>query len=203
MLRVTGRPEHVDQKRGEWGYGDEFDPRKTPEAVQTLIERIQNIPGLALGRPRDLTINQRRERFFRLDPHLDPEKDGGSIFILSLTAGTVITLSPLDHLKQIEAQVTASPPLNDPDWKRGTEYIRSTRSYTPHDLDVLAPLHSVCQLSDDARWTWTHATRLGVEVETEEGGRKRWRLADWWGNKERIVPREEERISVVVAFGDP
>lgn len=202
MLRVTGRPENERQRKGEWGYGDDFDPTKLPDAIRTLVERIQNIPGLALGKPRDITINQRKGRFYRLDPHLDPKLDGGSIFIYSLTAGTVITLSPLDYWKEYELYL-AKKLANDPDWKKkGLEWFRSTRSYTPEDLDVLAPLHSAVQLSDDARWTWTHATRLGMEAEMDEKGKKRWRLADWWGSPDRIIPRSEERISVIVAFGD-
>lgn len=201
MLRVTGRPELASQRKSEWGYGDDFWIERVPGPLRTLIERIQSLDGVKLGKPRDVTINRRTGGFFRLDPHLDPQLDGGSIFILSLTAGTVITLSPLDLLKEIEKRTLENPPLEDPDWKKGTEFWRSIRSYTPMDLDVHLPLHATVQLSDDARWTWTHATRLGVEIELE--GKRKWGLADWWGDRTRLIPRQDERISVVVAFGDP
>ncbi|KAI9020540.1 hypothetical protein DFJ74DRAFT_707585 [Hyaloraphidium curvatum] len=130
MLRVTGRPERADQRRGEWGYADDFDESKLPHAIRTLVDRIREQPGLALGKPRDVTINQRRHRFFRLDPHIDPQDDGGSIFICSVTAGTVLTLSPLDEWKRHEAQIVAERDQKDPEWAKGLEWIRSTRSYT-------------------------------------------------------------------------
>lgn len=70
------------------------------------------------------------------------------------------------------------------------------RSWTPADLDVRAPAGTAVHLSGDARWTWTHGTRLGVEVAGAPAGS----VHDWWGKPEHVVMRAPERRSIVLAF---
>lgn len=77
--------------------------------------------------------------------------------------------------------------------------VQAERSWTSCDLDVLAVRGSLVMLCGDARWKWTHGTRLGVEKEGRDG---RMYLHDWWGAPvaSRLVRREDERHSVVLAF---
>ncbi|PNH11031.1 hypothetical protein TSOC_002187, partial [Tetrabaena socialis] len=93
MLRVTGRPEHQQQTR-PWGYGDTMDEAALPPAIRAAACRIRSLPGLRLGRLRDVTINYRHSSFLRLDPHVDPAADGENVFVLSVDAPAVLTLSP-------------------------------------------------------------------------------------------------------------
>ena len=90
--RVTGRFERPDQPLAPWGHGDEFDVDLLPDVLRKLAERARASP-LALGPLRDVTINRRRDGYFRLDPHLDPAKDGPNVCIVGLLSDTVLTLS--------------------------------------------------------------------------------------------------------------
>lgn len=94
MMRVTGRFESEQQKLAPWGYGDDFDVAQVPPGLRAVLEKIQGSEAFCLGKPRDITINHRTDFFYRLDPHVDPLKDGGNVFILGLLSGTVLTLTP-------------------------------------------------------------------------------------------------------------
>ena len=97
MQRVTGRFESEAQTLAPWGYGDDFNIDRVPPLLRKTLEKIQDSPHFALGKPRDITLNYRNQYFYRLDPHIDPPKDGGNVFILGLLSGTVLTLSPLSR----------------------------------------------------------------------------------------------------------
>jgi len=191
MKRITGRVESDKQVRAPWLYGDEFNINAVPPMLFMLIKRLFAIPGLKLGPVRDITINQRRHSYFRLDPHLDPTSDGENVMILSLSP-TVITCSPLELLKQIESDAKAALDEARTLGFSSIEEKRAQLSYTPLDVDALVPTGCVCHLDADARWTWTHGTRLGVE--------KDGKLHDWFGTIEELYPREDTRFSVVVAW---
>mgnify|MGYP001807559592 CR=1 FL=1 len=54
--------------------------------AQAAADRLRALPGLRLGRLRDVTINYRHSGFLRLDPHLDPgEYRGRSLVDCTLT----------------------------------------------------------------------------------------------------------------------
>lgn len=193
MMRITGRPEQEGQRPPPWGYGDAFDESGLPPRIRALAERIQALPGLSLGPLRDVTINWRRLRFYRLDPHLDPVGDGENVFIVSVDSGTVLTLSPSRWLALHKAW----------DWMRGAVTLEDERelvrrqaegSWTGRDIDVRADARGGVLLSGDARWKWTHGTRLGVQLPGEPG------LHDWWGRRGNVLRRAEERHSIVFAF---
>ena len=56
----------------------------------------------------------------------------------------------------------------------------------------------VC-LTQDARYKWTHAMRAGFEAHIPGQGPT---VCDFWGSMRDVVPRREERISIVFAFAD-
>eukprot|EP00466_Bigelowiella_natans_P010586 jgi/Bigna1/73614/fgenesh1_pg.25_\ len=126
MMRVTGRVESEEQRLAPWGYGDGFDETKVPPMLRMLLERVKNHPEFSLGSPRDITLNYRHSTFFRLDPHLDPELDGGNIFIIGLNSDAVLTLVP--------------PTCNMNFALQNQERV-STRSWHPGDIDILIPRH--------------------------------------------------------------
>eukprot|EP00877_Chromochloris_zofingiensis_P014807 jgi/Chrzof1/9580/Cz04g08080.t1 len=196
MLRVTGRPEHAAQKAPPWGYGDTFDESKLPPALQQLANKVRSIPGLHLGALRDVTINYRHSYFFRLDPHIDPALDGESVFIIGLDSDAVLTLCPDKWWKLTQAWNMVRGVLTMED-ERDLIKRQNQRSWTPYDLDVLMKKASLVLISGDARWSWTHGTRLGIEVPGKLG------LHDWWGSPEHIIYRNPERHSVVLAFAKP
>ncbi|GFR47565.1 hypothetical protein Agub_g9290 [Astrephomene gubernaculifera] len=190
MLRVTGRPEHEQQRR-PWGYGDTLDEAALPPAIKATADRIRAIPGLRLGRLRDVTINWRHSSFLRLDPHLDPAGDGENIFILSVDGPAVLTLCPHNWFKLTRwlSMLTFAD-------EREQVKRESERSWTSQDIDVLLPAGSLLHISGDARWKWTHGTRLGVEA--PDGS-----LLQWFGRPEERFGPTGERHSVVFAFAAP
>ncbi|GLC36901.1 hypothetical protein PLESTM_000516300 [Pleodorina starrii] len=199
MLRVTGRPEHAQQRR-PWGYGDTLDESALPPEIKAAADRIRALPGLRLGRLRDVTINWRHSSFLRLDPHLDPATDGENIFVLSVDAPAVLTLSPHNwyRLSRWLSMLT----LED---EREQVRREAERSWTSYDIDVLVPPGALLHLSGDARWKWTHGTRLGVPAAPgagEEGERGR-ALLHWFGRPDALFGPTPERHSVVFAFAAP
>lgn len=181
--RVTGRPE--GQKReAPWGYGEDFRLAEVPPETRDLVERIRrlNDTGYALGPVRDVTVNYRSNGFFRLDPHVDPAGDGPTVFILGLLSDTVLTFVP-------------------PDARRRQDPVDvARRSWTDEDIDVIMQQRSLVSFSSDARAHWGHAIRGGMEV-TEQSGQKS--VVDFWGSPGFLLRRASDRISVVVAFGEP
>uniref|UniRef100_A0A7S1KF66 Uncharacterized protein n=1 Tax=Vitrella brassicaformis TaxID=1169539 RepID=A0A7S1KF66_9ALVE len=122
-------------------------------------------------------------RFFKLDAHVDPMTDGPHVFILGLLSGTVITFSPVDCPTGVR--------------KNPAQIARS--SWTDSDIDCLFRLRSLVSFSGDARYNLNHGIRAGVEVLQENGEPL---VCDWWGRLENLLPRREERLSIVFAFAD-
>ena len=187
--RVTGRFERPDQPLAPWGHGDDFDVDALPDVLRKLAERARASP-LALGPLRDVTINRRRDGYFRLDPHLDPAKDGPNVCIVGLLSDTVLTLSP----------------VGPPDSTTCDQEAVSMNSWDPADVDVLATIGTLVHLSGKARTELHHGIRLGVSRRqlseagvTVDGDV----LYDWWGAPASPVRRNRERISIVFAFGEP
>jgi len=187
--RVTGRFERPDQPLAPWGHGDEFDADALPAVLRKLAERARASP-LALGPLRDVTINRRRDGYFRLDPHLDPAADGRNVCIVGLLSDTVLTLSP----------------VGPPDSTTCDQEAVSMRSWDPADVDVLASIGTLVHLSGKARMELHHGIRLGVsrrqlsEAGVDVDGDV---LYDWWGALRYPIKRNRERISIVFAFGEP
>ena len=78
---------------------------------------------------------------------------------------------------------------------------------------VPAALHLQVHLSGDARWAWTHGTRVGLPVEHDRVLKAAaaskgsvpvspYSLHDFWGLRDSLVARGIERHSVVFAFGE-
>mmetsp|Transcript_28784 Transcript_28784/g.63427 ORF Transcript_28784/g.63427 Transcript_28784/m.63427 type:complete len:338 (-) Transcript_28784:496-1509(-) len=197
MLRITGRPEAASQSLPPWRYGDHFDEKQLPPRLRQLTQRIRSIPGLRLGKLRDVTLNYRHSHFFRLDPHVDPELDGENVFILGLDSDTVLTLCPLRMWGVMQWLDWLWGALSLEDERQAMQRQTTWRSWTPWDLDVKLPAGTLVLMSGDARWKWTHGTRLGVQVPGLPG------LHDWWGEPRSIVQRSPERHSVVLAFAKP
>ena len=187
--RVTGRFERPDQPLAPWGYGDDFDAKALPDVLRKLAERAR-ASDLALGLLRDVTINRRRDGYFRLDPHLDPAADGPNVCIVGLLSDTVLTLSP----------------VGPPDSTTCDQEAVSMHSWDPADVDVLATIGTLVHLSGKARTELHHGIRLGVSRRqlseagiTVDGDV----LFDWWGALRYPIKRNRERISIVFAFGEP
>ena len=187
--RVTGRCERPDQPLAPWGHGDDFDADALPAVLRKLAARARASP-LALGPLRDVTINRRRDGYFRLDPHLDPAADGPNVCIVGLLSDTVLTLSP----------------VGPPDSTTCDQEAVSMNSWDPADVDVLAEIGCLIHLSGRARTELHHGIRLGASRRqlseagvTVDGDV----LYDWWGSLARPVRRNRERISIVFAFGEP
>ena len=187
--RVTGRFERPDQPLAPWGHGDDFDADALPAVLRKLAARAR-ASDLALGPLRDVTINRRRDGYFRLDPHLDPAKDGPNVCIVGLLSDTVLTLSPV------------GPPAST----TCDQEAVSMHSWDPADVDVLATIGTLVHLSGKARTELHHGIRLGVsrrqlsETGVDVDGDV---LFDWWGSVLYPVRRNRERISIVFAFGEP
>ena len=187
--RVTGRFERPDQPLAPWGYGDDFDAEALPAVLRKLAERARAAP-LALGPLRDVTINRRRDGYFRLDPHLDPAADGPNVCIVGLLSDTVLTLSP----------------VGPPDSTTCDQEAVSMNSWDAADVDVLATIGTLIHLSGRARTELHHGIRLGVsrrqlsEAGVDVDGDV---LFDWWGALRYPIKRNRERISIVFAFGEP
>jgi len=196
MMRVTGRPESAAQKPAPWGYGDAFDEAALPPAIKALVARARAAPGAPpLGRLRDVTVNFREGGFLRLDPHYDPQLDGGHVMILGLESDTVLTFCPgrmlqaADWLRSVWSAITLE------DEREGVARV-AAHSWTPLDIDVLARARSLVHMSGPARWSWTHGTRLGCKVEGHPG------VHDWWGTRDTPMMRGATRTSVVLAFAE-
>ena len=116
-----------------------------PAVLRKLAERARASP-LALGPLRDVTINRRRDGYFRLDPHLDPAADGPNVCIVGLLSDTVLTLSK----------------VGPPDSTTCDQEAVSMHSWDPADVDVLATIGTLVHLSGKARTELHHGIRLGV-----------------------------------------
>ena len=97
------------------------------------------------------------------------------MFILGLNSDTVLTLSPRSVPHR-----TGQLPISE-------------SSYTDQDLDILSKDRALLHITGAARYSWNHGIRLGV-VSAVEG------LSDFFGRSDNLVPRQEERFSIVFAF---
>ena len=187
-LRVTGRPERPDRPPAPWGYGANFDESFIfGTSFGALADRIRSCGAYKLGPLRDITVNQRSHSFFQLDPHLDPPEDGPDVFILSLLSSAVLTFSP-----------TATTAERLGVEKRSGKDV-GLRSWTDADIDALAEPRTLIHFGGAARGDWNHAIRAGVEV--DQNGEAA--ICDWWGQSDYLLRRGKERISIVLAFGQP
>lgn len=204
-IRVTGRPEGKDQIRAPWGYGDNFNLTLLKSSAPSLFELASRLCSLSNEYPmkisnlRDITINYRFNGMFKLDPHIDPLMDGENVFILGLKSDTVLTLTP--DLSQAASIFSGRKTRTTPLKIRTTEEAISTYSWTDADIDILMRKGSLLHLWGDARFMWKHAIRTGVVARVEqEGVRPKDEICDWFGDFNTLVPREKERISVILAF---
>lgn len=224
-LRVTGRPETDNQVRAPWGYGDNFSVdslRANSQALFSVAEKITHHfnadrESVDMRGLRDVTINYRYNSMFKLDPHIDPSDDGGSVFILSLKSDVVFTLTPdLSQLPSIfsEAQIQRMKDLGTPLRVRTSAEAVALHSWTDADVDIwLQPL-SLLRISGPSRWQWRHAIRTGVlatlpvdegmegwkQEKQEEKEKEKEVVCDWWGDLSALLPRADQRISVIFAF---
>merc|ERR1719461_1935004 len=153
--RATGRPQGEDDPIAKWKYGHYFDKSELPKSIQNLIERIQNSPKYAVGKCRDVVIEQRLDKYFRTDPHIHPSLDAPEVFIITLLSDTVLTLT------------------NPHGGERHQEVI-SRKSFTPADVDVLHRQRASIHLTGAAREQLAMAVRQGVDGKTG--------LSDWFGS---------------------
>eukprot|EP00316_Scyphosphaera_apsteinii_P005301 CAMPEP_0119302610 /NCGR_PEP_ID=MMETSP1333-20130426/4181_1 /TAXON_ID=418940 /ORGANISM="Scyphosphaera apsteinii, Strain RCC1455" /LENGTH=262 /DNA_ID=CAMNT_0007305015 /DNA_START=22 /DNA_END=807 /DNA_ORIENTATION=+ len=153
-IRVTGRPEKSGQLIPPWGYGNSFEEGALPPGILTLVHRIRGCGLYMLGPLRDVTINQRTHSFFQLDPHVDPIDDGPDVFVLNLLSSVVITFSPTSTILEARGQTRR---------RESTEV--GLRSWSDLDIDALVQPNTLLHFCGDARLTWNHAIRAGVQVD--------------------------------------
>ena len=70
-------------------------------------------------------------------------------------------------------------------------------------MDVLFQPRSLVHFTADARSTWMHAIRAGVQVDGVQGDGGGVATCDWWGAPDYLVRRSPRRLSIVLAFGEP
>jgi len=178
-FRVTGRPEFPEQKHAPWSYGDEFNMYAIPPHLRRLAMRVAQHPGYpSLGPLRDITIDYREGSMFKLDPSLAPETDGRDVFVIGLSSPVVMTFTPFDR---------------NTHQKSPAEISRS--SWTGDDLDVYLKRRWMVNFTDKARNEWKHAIRSGVQLGPPEDS-----ICDWWGTMDVLLRRDDERLSISLAF---
>jgi hypothetical protein len=216
--RVTGRPEQSYQIKAPWSYGNEFNEKaidsypeilKIATKVKQIMINDESNNEKKLPELRDITINYRKGAMFMLDPHIDPLDDGGHVFILGLKSDTVMTLTP--DIELLKKRPVIFKNYIEPPIKIRTEMNAiSALSWTDIDLDILIPKRGLLHLKNDARFSFKHAIRAGVEVDTsalpDNEDYKTLKktqstvICDWFGNINNLIPREQERVSVILAF---
>ena len=182
--RVTGRAESREGQMGivaPWGYGADLDMSELPKAVHKIVQRLRD-KGYQLGPLRDCSINHRTGSFFMIHPHVDPLTDGPNVFVLGILSGAVLTFTP-----------------DGVDGRRGLEV--EEKSWTDQDLDVIIRRRSIAAFTGDARYKWRHGIRAGMQLQAPELG-NRPVVCDFWGSMKYILPRKDERFSLVLAFAD-
>lgn len=175
--RVTGRSEF--NNTSPWSYGDEFNLEGVPEALKTIVKRIQSHYEKFHSGPkilRDITINYRTNGMFRLDPHVDPLADGRFVFVLSLDSDVVFTLTP-PHSNQHRTDINQI----------------SLHSWSDDDIDVFLKRRAIVGITNEARNPWRHGIRTGVDVPNQG-------ICDWFGSHDVLLKRGNERTSIVFAF---
>ena len=209
---MTGRPEANHQVIAPWGYGDNFDLQQLSSFAPRLFELAnrlclqQSVSAASkthIEDLRDITINYRYGGMFRLDPHIDPLADGGHVFIVGLKSDVVLTLTP--DLNQLESILSSSEDGKQKSASklkiRTAEEAVALRSWTDEDIDILLRRGSLLHLRGPARYEWKHAIRTGVVVEAEtQDGDRRPVICDWLGDINTLIPRQQDRVSVIFAF---
>ena len=211
--RVTGRPELDHQIKAPWFYGDRFhrsalDSYPAISKLATKIESIMKNDNEVPVELRDITINYRSNAMFMLDPHIDPHDDGRHVFILGLQSATVLTLTPDINLLMKNPAIFKNhiePPMK----MRNQIDAISALSWTDIDIDILMNKRSLLHLKNDARYSFKHAIRAGVEVDSaalpDDEDHKRFKeqhtvICDWFGSMNDLIPRDQERTSIILAF---
>ena len=185
IVRCSGRrtshyhPERSGDQVAPWGYGEDFDVTKVPPKLRSMLEMIQKSPLFSIGKPRSLSINKRRNSFFKLDPHINDHADGENIFIVNLCSNVVYTFTPPGDFQR-----------NDP-----IQY--ATRSWSDKDIDVLLRHRSLLLMSGSSRREWRHAVRAGMQVQLSDGDEA---ICDWWGTTRNLVRRSSEKVAIVFGF---
>ena len=162
-----------------WGHGANFNVSKVPPKLRTIMEMIQKSPLFSVGKPRTLSINKRRNSFFKLDPHINDREDGENIFILNLNSNVVYTFTPPGEFQHTDPVKIA------------------TRSWSDQDIDVLLRHRTLLLTSGSSRREWRHAVRAGVQVELAGGEQA---ICDWWGTTRNLVRRSPEKVSIIFGF---
>jgi len=185
-VRCCGRrnshyhPNREADQVAPWGHGDNFQISKVPPALRSILEMIHKSPLFALGKPRTLSINKRRNSFFKLDPHINDVDDGENILTLNLNSNVVYTFTPPGAFERTDPVQCA------------------TRSWSDKDVDVLLRHRSLLLTSGSSRREWRHAVRAGVQVQLADGSSA---ICDWWGTTRNLVRRSPEKVSIVFGFG--
>lgn len=159
--RMTGRPETPTQTHAPWGYAESFDRSKLFPSLLNYVEKVEHVKASMLNptKLRDVTINIRNGAMFKLDPHVDPPMDGGNVLVMGLKSDVVFTLSP-----DINSASFMKQRRDKPLKIRTDPSAISLRSWTDDDLDILLSRRSLLHLQGDARHTWRHAIRTGLDV---------------------------------------
>ena len=163
-----------------WGHGDKFNVTKVPPKLRSVLEMIQQSPLFCVGKPRAISINKRRNSFFKLHPHINDVDDGENIFMLNLNSSVVYTFTPPGELERTDPVQCA------------------TRSWSDKDIDVLLRHRSLLLTSGSSRREWRHGVRAGVQVQLAGGEEA---ICDWWGTTRNLVRRSPEKVTVVFGFG--
>jgi hypothetical protein len=119
-----------------WGHGDNFNVSKVPPALRSIVEMIQKSPLFAVGKPRNISVNKRRNSFFKLDPHINDIDDGENIFTLNLNSNVVYTFTPPGEFERSDPVQCA------------------TRSWSDKDIDVLVRHRSLLLTSGLSVCEW-------------------------------------------------
>lgn len=180
MLRMTGRRERADQVVCPWRYAEDFAFENIPDSFLPLVDELcQRLPATQ-KELRDITINYRRDGYYRLDPHVDPLQDGSRVCIVSLTSSAVLNLAPqrLGTLCR---------------WLNGYLPQLAQIRTVPYSMDVFVPAGHALVLEGPARYSWTHAIRQG-QYRPEETTTLWDHFSGEW------MRRSPERWSLVFAF---
>lgn len=210
MQRVTGRSERPEQSIAPWGYGDTFRESEVPPALGKLLRRVQRLEGFDLGAARDITLNLRRESFFRRRPPPGhcchccrymslcctpsplmavfqcEQGEGVSVLRSSSRLRLDPHVDPISDGQNVvivslgSGTVLSLSPVRLQLSARRDEAQIATRSWTDADLDIRVDRGHCVLLTADARYRLRHGTRTGVPAAGASTGRDGKRLLADW-----------------------
>lgn len=183
-----------------------------------------------MGSVRDVTIDFRDDCYFRSDPYVYPGLDGLNMFLVTLSSDTVLTLTPPKanvHRRSIVNQVSDES-FTDQDFdilhKRGDLLSLSGRARQELEWSVRQGIDAnVKQLQaitavkvknvnedenamneqklDDVEYNSNIFVSGNSDIlQNMNGDEESYVLSDWWGDKRHIVPRNKERVSIIITF---